>query len=108
MTVKLLHASGQLVYGDQSATVLQPSNFQIGVRQIVAPELWNTDQLVHSEFNIDVHSFKIRITRYFLFYGNIKNIRYFVSDEDWMKNLICLRNFVIINLGGNITLKNDV
>lgn len=62
--VKLLHVTGQLVHGEQATTVLQPSNVQLGLRQLVLGEFWKkTDQIVLAEHSLDVQTLRLRLTR---------------------------------------------
>ena len=64
LTVKLLHVTGQLVHGEQATTVLQPSNVQLGLRQLVLGEFWKrTDQIVLAERSLDIQALRLRFTR---------------------------------------------
>ncbi len=64
-TLKLLHASGHLVSGEHSASVLQPSNVLIGLRKLVLGEFWKKgiDQLVLGEYSFDIQTLRVRLTR---------------------------------------------
>ena len=61
----MLHASGHLVSGEQTTTVLQPSNVQIGLRKLVLGEFWKkgVDQLVLGEYSLDIQTLRVRVTR---------------------------------------------
>ena len=62
-TTKVMQISAHIFNGEQSTTVIQPSNFQIGLKTLQLPEIWNNELLVKKDYHFDLNSFKVKLTR---------------------------------------------
>ena len=62
-TTKVMQVSAHIFNGDQSTTLIQPSNFQIGLKTLQLPEIWNNELLVKKDYHFDLTTFKVKLTR---------------------------------------------
>ena len=85
-SAKLLNVSCQLCHGEQSASFLKPSNFQVGYKSLMLADHWPED-CVTAEYSLGVQSSKVRFTHPQLLAVYMIAYSYWINNPKPMKHM---------------------